>query len=246
MPAFLLFILCVGFTSAGAPKGKAPTSKVSLMAPTISPSPAVIVSTTTTQSTQSTQSSTTGNQSMILLDLKTVASDMFKLVENGKFTEAAALFAPGMSYITNGRVYELDLSIPADIKSIPKRNRTQIIWTYTDSDDYELWGRCFVKYPGAAPADPEFLIIHFNKMGKIDMFSHIQPKAAQCTAMVKEVVKLALMRPDGTVVDAPQDQLARMMAAQEAAKKTANGTVVSNTTTTTTTSTSTTNTTISG
>jgi hypothetical protein len=215
------------------------------MAPTISPSPEVaqIASTTTTQSTQSatTTVAPVGNQSTVLLDLKAVASSMFKLVENGKFTEAAALFAPGMSYITNGRVYELDLSIPADIKSIPKRNRTQIFWTYTDSDDYELWGRCFVKYPGAAPADPEFLIIHFNKMGLIDMFSHIQPKAAQCTAMVKEVVKLALMRPDGTVVDAPQDQLARMMAAQEAAKKAANGTVVSNITTTTTTSTSTTN-----
>lgn len=56
---------------------------------------------------------------------------------------------------------------------------------------------------------------------------------------VKDVVKLALMRPDGTIVDAPQAQLEKMMAQQEAAKAAAknstntNGTISSNTTVTT-------------
>lgn len=199
---FFLLSLFLALTSAG-PKAKGRDQTAPTTSPTAAPpTPAV---------------ATAPTPEMMILDLKEVGTRLFHLIEANDFVNASLLFAIGMKYITNGKTYDLDLSMPAAIKSIPKRNRTELVWTYSDLDDYEIWGHAMTAYATGA-FDPEFIRIHFNRYGLIDIFSHITPKPAQCTAMVKDVVKLALMRPDGSIVDAPQDQLQKMMAQQEAAK----------------------------
>lgn len=212
----------MALVSAGAPKGKTSAAPKKI-APT--PSSEAVLPPAAQQSENSSATNSTG---MVLLDLKAVATRLFRFFENRQYEAVSRLFAPGMAYVTNGLTYELDLSNSADVKSIPPRNRTKLQWTYVDGDDYALWGHCIVTYPTGA-SQPEFLIIHFNRNGLIDLFSHIEPKAAQCTAVVKDVVKLALMRPDGTIVDAPQDQLQRMMEEQlDEEKAIANGTLSAN------------------
>lgn len=192
----LFTILLLTFVSAGAPKGKASQNQVP---PTASPTALLSTSSvqsSTNQSSSSSQSVSSTNSSTatsgkskaptpapVLLDLKTVATNLFRVMENGQYDQAARYFASGMAYITNGFQYGLDLSIPSDIKSIPRRNRTNLMWTYTDEDNYEIWGYCHVYYPNTPQADPEFIIIHFNKRGLIDVFAHIQPQAASCSAV---------------------------------------------------------------
>jgi len=141
MRSLLLFIMVA--LVAGAAKGK--TAKVSpprTEPPTVSPT-----AFTTVAPSVAGQTAQTAAPGMMLLDLKAVATNVLQLMEAQKFNEAAKLFAPGMAYITNGRTYELDLSVPGDIKSIPKRNRTQCVWTYTDRDEYENLGSLFGHVP---------------------------------------------------------------------------------------------------
>jgi len=232
MRAFL-FGLFAAVTLAAAPKGKTakakpgkapsspPTSPPSAVAQTESPTVSPTFNLNTTQN-----ATLVNGSEVILVDLKAIANNLFKLTEASKFEQASALFASGMAYVTNGQQYELDLSIPADVKSIPMRYRTQLVWTYDDNDEYELWGHCIVTYAADNSTEPEFILLHFNKEGLIDLFSHIQPKAAQCTAIetpvqasppAQGVMKLALLKTNGEIVDAPQAELQAMYAQQHAA-----------------------------
>jgi len=139
---------------------------------------------------------------------------MFNYTEAGDFEAAAAFFKPGMDYLTNGQRYDIDLSHADAIKSIPYRTRKSFV--FNQLDDHEIWAHCLVDMDGTETT--EMLIAHFDDSGLIDLFSHVEPKGVQCSAVAKPVVqtKLMLRLVNGTTIDAPQDQLEAMLAQQAA------------------------------
>jgi hypothetical protein len=148
--------------------------------------------------------------------LEDLVLKMFNYTESGDFEAAASMFKPGMDYLTNGQRYDIDLSTPDAIKSIPYRTRKNFI--FNTLDDHEIWAHCVVEYPDGL-TNPEMLIVHFDDSGLIDLFSHVEPKGVQCSAIVKPVVatKLALRLVNGTIIDAPQEQLEAMLEEQQRA-----------------------------
>jgi len=214
----LLFVMVVALVESAAiakgKKSKAPACPACPACPSTTTAASSSASSAGANTSATPYTSPTGPASPFPMEDRVL--QMLNYTESENWEAAAKMFAYGMTYITNGQRYDIDLSQAEAVKSVPMRYRTNFVFNRLNS--HEVWGYCVVRYAADNRTNPEMIILHFDKDGLIDMFSHIEPKAAQCNAIVpQQATRLALMRVDGTIVDAPQDQLQAMMDRQMAA-----------------------------
>jgi len=143
------------------------------------------------------------------LPMQDLILQLFNYTENDDYDDAARMFAPGMAYLTNGQRYDIDLSQPDAVQSVPQRYRSNLV--FNQMSDHEMWVFDFVEYPGSPDQNPEMIIVHFDNSGLIDLFSHVESSTPQCETETQKVYTLELQKPDGELVPAPQSLLQKMI-----------------------------------